>query len=210
MASELLRGHRIRPIYGKPPPFTPAPAPEIAPLNPFPPADAIDCGQYKQSLALCGKMLKKNEDVAIVKALMGLTHYRMDQKKEALLLADEARAMRPTDLETLQALAHTYKPLQKRMSYTYLSLSLASCLLPPASCLPVSCLDCCLTYFFFSFLFFFLFSFSFLFLDDAIIEMYEIAAEAQPNNMETLAHLFMACVRARQFKKQQQASHPFL
>ena len=137
------------------PPFTPAPAPEIAPLNPFPPADAIDCGQYKQSLALCGKMLKKNEDVAIVKALMGLTHYRMDQKKEALLLADEARAMRPTDLETLQALAHTYKPLQKRMSYTYLSLSLASCLLPPA-CLPPVWIAVLLT---FSFLFSFFSSF---------------------------------------------------
>jgi len=40
--------------------------------------------------------------------------------------------------------------------------------------------------------------------DDKIVEMYEHAAAANPSHLELHAHLFMACVRARDYKKQQQ------
>ena len=76
--------------------------------------DALDNGQFKQALQLCTKLLKKQEDHAIVKALMGLAYVRMDKKQEALQNADEARLMKPTDEETLQALTYTYKPLNRR------------------------------------------------------------------------------------------------
>jgi N-terminal acetyltransferase B complex non-catalytic subunit len=90
-----LRERRLRPVY-----------------------DAIDNGQYKQSLQLCNKLLLKkqqqHEDQAIVKALMGLTLVRMDKRTEALQCAEEARSLKPTDEETLQALTFTYKPMQRR------------------------------------------------------------------------------------------------
>jgi len=127
-----VRERRLRPIY-----------------------DAIDSGQYKQSIQLCTKLLKKNEDPLIVKALMGLTMQRMHKPEEAKKLADEVKAGKPTDESVLQALTLTYRALN---------------------------------------------------LHGSIVEIYEVAADADPKNFELQAHLFMACARGGLYSKMQKVA----
>ncbi|KAI9310584.1 N-acetyltransferase B complex non catalytic subunit-domain-containing protein [Dichotomocladium elegans] len=73
--------------------------------------EAIDDGQNKQALQLANKLLKKNPDWPLVKALKALVLVRTDKDNEAAELCVQVKKTIPTDQATLLALTLAYQEL---------------------------------------------------------------------------------------------------
>ncbi|KAJ3054397.1 N-alpha-acetyltransferase 25, NatB auxiliary subunit [Rhizophlyctis rosea] len=72
--------------------------------------DALDNGTPKSALQMCTKLLKKQPDAQILKALKALALERMGRDDEAAQLCDEVKAEKPTDEVILQTLTMVYRP----------------------------------------------------------------------------------------------------
>ncbi|CAO3701071.1 unnamed protein product [Rhizopus microsporus] len=75
--------------------------------------EAIDEGQNKLALQHCAKLLKKNPDWPLVKALKSLTLVRSGKDSEALQLCEQVKKAIPTNEPTLQAVTLALKELGK-------------------------------------------------------------------------------------------------
>ncbi|RIB07256.1 N-acetyltransferase B complex non catalytic subunit-domain-containing protein [Gigaspora rosea] len=75
--------------------------------------EAIDNCSYKPALQQCNKLLKKQPDALILKALKGLVLERMGKSDEALQLCNQVKEKNPTDEPILQALTMVYRSLGK-------------------------------------------------------------------------------------------------
>ncbi|KAJ1537337.1 N-alpha-acetyltransferase 25, NatB auxiliary subunit, partial [Nowakowskiella sp. JEL0078] len=83
--------HRLQPIY-----------------------DALDNGNYKQSLTLCNKHLKKQptENIAS-QALKALSLVRLENVEEAILVAESVKKSSPTDEHVLHSLSLVYRAINR-------------------------------------------------------------------------------------------------
>ncbi|KAL1922256.1 uncharacterized protein VTP21DRAFT_9795 [Calcarisporiella thermophila] len=75
--------------------------------------DAVDSGNNKLALQLCNKMLKKQPNALILKALKAVALERSNKEEEALALCDEVRKAEPADESVLQATTHVYASMGK-------------------------------------------------------------------------------------------------
>ncbi|KAI8979116.1 N-acetyltransferase B complex non catalytic subunit-domain-containing protein [Mycotypha africana] len=75
--------------------------------------EAIDEGQNKLALQHCAKLLKKNPDWPLIKALKALVLVRIGKEEEAFDLCQQVKAVIPTDEPTLQASSMALKELGK-------------------------------------------------------------------------------------------------
>ncbi|ORY96032.1 N-acetyltransferase B complex non catalytic subunit-domain-containing protein [Lobosporangium transversale] len=82
MASNMELERKLKPIY-----------------------DALEVGNYRESIQLCNKALKKQPDLHIVKALKALSFERSGKTNEALQLCEEIQWAKPTDEATLRTLS---------------------------------------------------------------------------------------------------------
>ncbi|KAI8048031.1 N-acetyltransferase B complex non catalytic subunit-domain-containing protein [Gilbertella persicaria] len=75
--------------------------------------EALDEGQNKIALQHCTKLLKKNPDWPLVKALKALVLVRTGKEQEAFELCEQVKKVVPTDEATLQAVTMSLKELGK-------------------------------------------------------------------------------------------------
>ncbi|CAG8432922.1 6068_t:CDS:10 [Diversispora eburnea] len=75
--------------------------------------EAIDNNSLKSALQQCNKLLKKQPEALILKALKGLILERTGKTEEALKLCDQVKEKKPIDEPVLQALTMAYKSLGK-------------------------------------------------------------------------------------------------
>ncbi|RHZ56831.1 hypothetical protein Glove_396g53 [Diversispora epigaea] len=75
--------------------------------------EAIDNNSLKSALQQCNKLLKKQPEALILKALKGLILERTGKTEEALKLCDQVKEKKPIDEPILQALTMVYKSLGK-------------------------------------------------------------------------------------------------
>ncbi|KAI8359816.1 N-acetyltransferase B complex non catalytic subunit-domain-containing protein [Blakeslea trispora] len=75
--------------------------------------EALDEGQNKNALQICTKLLKKNPDWPLVKALKALVLVRIGKEDEALEICEQVKKVIPTDEPTLQAITMALKELGK-------------------------------------------------------------------------------------------------
>ncbi|KAF9206876.1 N-alpha-acetyltransferase 25, NatB auxiliary subunit [Haplosporangium sp. Z 27] len=73
----------------------------------------METGNYRESIQLCNKALKKQPDLHIAKALKALSFERCGKLNEALLLCDEIQWAKPTDEPTLRTLSMVLKSAGK-------------------------------------------------------------------------------------------------
>ncbi|KAJ8657138.1 hypothetical protein O0I10_007218 [Lichtheimia ornata] len=73
--------------------------------------EAIDDGQNKQALQHANKLLKKNPDWPLIKALKALVYVRTGKEDEAQGLCQQVKKTVPTDQPTLLALTMAYQEL---------------------------------------------------------------------------------------------------
>ncbi|OZJ06807.1 hypothetical protein BZG36_00101 [Bifiguratus adelaidae] len=73
--------------------------------------DAIDLGQHKQALQQCSKILKKQPDFVLVKALNAVVLTRVGRSEEAQTLLKQVKKAQPTDEATLQAATLAFREL---------------------------------------------------------------------------------------------------
>ncbi|ORY95533.1 N-acetyltransferase B complex non catalytic subunit-domain-containing protein [Syncephalastrum racemosum] len=73
--------------------------------------EAIDDGQNKSALQLANKLLKKNTEWPLVKALKAVVLVRTGKTEEATELCDQVKKTIPTDEPTLQAITMAYQEL---------------------------------------------------------------------------------------------------
>ncbi|KAI0780924.1 actin cytoskeleton organization protein [Trametes elegans] len=73
--------------------------------------EALDTGSNKSALLACNKVLKKQPNNTLVKALKALALVRSQKVEEALLLCDEVLASKPADDPTLTAMMHVLRGL---------------------------------------------------------------------------------------------------
>ncbi|THG98979.1 hypothetical protein EW026_g3303 [Hermanssonia centrifuga] len=77
--------------------------------------EAIDTGSNKTALSSCNKLLKKQPQNDLVKALKALALSRLQKFEEAGALCEEILASKPTDESTLGAMSHTLRGLGRHM-----------------------------------------------------------------------------------------------
>ncbi|GBB94039.1 hypothetical protein RclHR1_02280012 [Rhizophagus clarus] len=75
--------------------------------------EAIEISNYKSALTQCNKLLKKQPEALILKALKGLILERTGKTEEALQLCSQVKEKKPFDEPILQALTMVYRPLGK-------------------------------------------------------------------------------------------------
>ncbi|PKC15902.1 TPR-like protein [Rhizophagus irregularis] len=75
--------------------------------------EAIEISNYKSALSQCNKLLKKQPEALILKALKGLILERTGKSEEALQLCSQVKEKKPSDEPILQALTMVYRSLGK-------------------------------------------------------------------------------------------------
>ncbi|EPQ58725.1 hypothetical protein GLOTRDRAFT_13884, partial [Gloeophyllum trabeum ATCC 11539] len=73
--------------------------------------DALDTGSNKSAIVSCNKLLKKQPNNDLLKALKALALVRSQKVEESLMLCDEVLAHRPMDDATLSAMSHVLRGL---------------------------------------------------------------------------------------------------
>ncbi|KAI0670373.1 actin cytoskeleton organization protein [Trametes maxima] len=77
--------------------------------------EALDTGSNKSAILACNKVLKKQPNHLLVKALKALALVRSQKVEDALLLCDEVLASKPVDDATLAAMMHVLRGLGRHM-----------------------------------------------------------------------------------------------
>ncbi|KAI0748133.1 N-acetyltransferase B complex non catalytic subunit-domain-containing protein [Daedaleopsis nitida] len=77
--------------------------------------EALDTNSNKSAILACNKVLKKQPNNFLVKALKALALVRTQKVEEALLLCDEVLASKPVDDPTLNAMMHVLRGLGRHM-----------------------------------------------------------------------------------------------
>ncbi|OSC97114.1 actin cytoskeleton organization protein [Trametes coccinea BRFM310] len=77
--------------------------------------EALDTGSNKSAILACNKVLKKQPNNLLVKALKALALVRSQKVEEALVLCDEVLASKPADDPTLAAMMHVLRGLGRHM-----------------------------------------------------------------------------------------------
>ncbi|KAH9901395.1 actin cytoskeleton organization protein [Cubamyces lactineus] len=77
--------------------------------------EALDTGSNKSAILACNKVLKKQPNNLLVKALKALALVRSQKVEEALILCDEVLASKPVDDPTLTAMMHVLRGLGRHM-----------------------------------------------------------------------------------------------
>ncbi|EIW60342.1 actin cytoskeleton organization protein [Trametes versicolor FP-101664 SS1] len=77
--------------------------------------ESLDTGSNKSAILACNKVLKKQPNNLLVKALKSLALVRSQKVEEALLLCDEVLASKPVDDPTLTAMMHVLRGLGRHM-----------------------------------------------------------------------------------------------
>ncbi|KAG8964769.1 hypothetical protein FRC03_001380 [Tulasnella sp. 419] len=75
--------------------------------------DALDTGSYKLAIQICNKLLKKQSNYEVVKALKALALLRSNKLDESLSLTDEVLSSKPTDETVLGVMSHVLKHLDR-------------------------------------------------------------------------------------------------
>ncbi|KAG6874208.1 hypothetical protein C0995_003754 [Termitomyces sp. Mi166 len=73
--------------------------------------DALDTGSNKSAIVSCTKLLKKNPNNVLIKALKALALVRSQKIEESLVLCDEVLESKPTDDAVLSAMMHVLRGL---------------------------------------------------------------------------------------------------
>ncbi|KAG5727952.1 N-alpha-acetyltransferase 25, NatB auxiliary subunit [Termitomyces sp. T112] len=73
--------------------------------------DALDTGSNKSAIVSCTKLLKKNPQNILIKALKALALVRSQKVEESLILCDEVLESKPTDDAVLSAMMHVLRGL---------------------------------------------------------------------------------------------------
>jgi len=84
---------------------------DISPWKLQPIYDLLDADNPKAALVQCQKILKKQPNASMVKALKALALQRLGMKDEAVSLANEVKVLHPTDLHLLQTVMYVYRNL---------------------------------------------------------------------------------------------------
>ncbi|KAI0721082.1 N-acetyltransferase B complex non catalytic subunit-domain-containing protein [Cerioporus squamosus] len=77
--------------------------------------EALDTNSNKSAILACNKVLKKQPNNLLVKALKALALVRSQKVEEALVLCDEVLAAKPADESTLAAMMHVLRGLGRHM-----------------------------------------------------------------------------------------------
>ncbi|KAI0345163.1 hypothetical protein BDW22DRAFT_1354055 [Trametopsis cervina] len=77
--------------------------------------DAIDTGSNKSAIVACNKILKKQPQNDLVKALKALALIRSQKVEESLILCDEVLAAKPSDESILNAMSHVLRGLGRHL-----------------------------------------------------------------------------------------------
>ncbi|KAH9854239.1 N-acetyltransferase B complex non catalytic subunit-domain-containing protein [Lenzites betulinus] len=77
--------------------------------------ESLDTNSNKSAILACNKVLKKQPNNHLVKALKALALVRSQKVEEALLLCDEVLASKPVDDGTLTAMMHVLRGLGRHM-----------------------------------------------------------------------------------------------
>ncbi|KAI0689790.1 N-acetyltransferase B complex non catalytic subunit-domain-containing protein [Cytidiella melzeri] len=77
--------------------------------------DAIDTGSNKSAIVACNKLLKKQPNHDLVKALKALALIRSQKVEESLVICDEVLAAKPFDEAVLNAMSHVLRGLGRHL-----------------------------------------------------------------------------------------------
>lgn len=80
--------------------------------------DALDSGSYKTAIQTCNKLLKKQPQHEVIRALKALALLRANKAEEAIQLCDEILASKPTDDTVLGIMQHVLKHLDRTPEIT--------------------------------------------------------------------------------------------
>ncbi|CAG8532389.1 10869_t:CDS:10 [Paraglomus occultum] len=78
--------------------------------------EALDAANYKAALQRCSKLLKKQPDLLVVKALKALALEKTGKTDEAIELCAQIKALKPVDEAVLQALSLVYRSADKQQA----------------------------------------------------------------------------------------------
>ncbi|THH26464.1 hypothetical protein EUX98_g7719 [Antrodiella citrinella] len=76
--------------------------------------DALETGSNKSAVLACNKLLKKQPNNNLVKALKALALVRQQKVEESLVLCDEVLSVKPTDDAVLTAMMHVLRNLGRQ------------------------------------------------------------------------------------------------
>ncbi|KAI0810968.1 N-acetyltransferase B complex non catalytic subunit-domain-containing protein [Irpex lacteus] len=77
--------------------------------------DALDSGSSKAAIVACTKLLKKQPNNDLAKALKALALVRTQKVEESLVLCDEVLAAKPSDESVLNAMSHVLRGLGRHL-----------------------------------------------------------------------------------------------